>query len=61
VQLNDVPAEVHEGDPRNVLCEAIEKHQASILVVGSHGYGAVQRYDFIAPNYQLHCVNNVSI
>ncbi|GMY27742.1 universal stress protein PHOS32-like [Fagus crenata] len=41
--LNDVPAEVHEGDPRNVLCEAIEKHQASILVVGSHGYGAVQR------------------
>ena len=27
-----------EGDPRNVLCEAVEKHQASMLVVGSHGF-----------------------
>ncbi|KAI5680439.1 hypothetical protein M9H77_01666 [Catharanthus roseus] len=35
--------ETIEGDPRNVLCEAVEKHNASILVVGSHGYGAIKR------------------
>ncbi|XP_020108106.1 universal stress protein PHOS34-like [Ananas comosus] len=35
--------EVVEGDARYVLCEAVEKHQADILVVGSHGYGAIKR------------------
>ncbi|EEF39253.1 universal stress protein PHOS34 [Ricinus communis] len=41
--VNDVVYEVVEGDARNVLCEAVEKHHASILVVGSHGYGAIKR------------------
>ncbi|XP_019428259.1 PREDICTED: universal stress protein PHOS32-like isoform X1 [Lupinus angustifolius] len=41
--VTDVIVEVVEGDPRNVLCEAVEKHHASILVVGSHGYGAIKR------------------
>ncbi|KAJ8898628.1 hypothetical protein K2173_004241 [Erythroxylum novogranatense] len=41
--VNDVTVEVVEGDPRNVLCEAVEKHHASVLVVGSHGYGAIKR------------------
>ncbi|KAJ7972961.1 Universal stress protein A [Quillaja saponaria] len=41
--VNDVIVEVVEGDARNVLCQAVEKHHASILVVGSHGYGAIQR------------------
>ncbi|KAL2345415.1 hypothetical protein Fmac_006700 [Flemingia macrophylla] len=41
--VNDVATEVVEGDPRNVLCEAVEKHHASVLVVGSHGYGAIKR------------------
>ncbi|GLU07388.1 hypothetical protein SLE2022_243480 [Rubroshorea leprosula] len=41
--VTDVTVEVHEGDARNVLCEAVEKHHASILVVGSHGYGAIKR------------------
>lgn len=36
--------EVVEGDARNVLCDAVEKHHASVLVVGSHGYGAIKRY-----------------
>lgn len=36
--------EVIEGDARNVLCEAVERHHASVLVVGSHGYGAIKRY-----------------
>ncbi|XWS76563.1 hypothetical protein CRYUN_Cryun01aG0187200 [Craigia yunnanensis] len=41
--VNDAVIEVVEGDGRNVLCEAVEKHHASILVVGSHGYGAIKR------------------
>ncbi|CBI36845.3 unnamed protein product, partial [Vitis vinifera] len=41
--VTDVTVEVVEGDARNVMCEAVEKHHASILVVGSHGYGAIKR------------------
>ncbi|KAF7804854.1 universal stress protein PHOS34-like [Senna tora] len=37
------PAEVIEGDARNVLCDAVDKHHASILVVGSHAYGTIKR------------------
>lgn len=44
MQVKDVLVEVMEGDARNVLCEAVEKHQATMLVVGSHGYGAIKRY-----------------
>jgi nucleotide-binding universal stress UspA family protein len=36
--------EIHEGDARNVLCEAVEKHHADMLAVGSHGYGAIKRF-----------------
>lgn len=43
VQINVFLAEVVEGDARNVLCEAVDKHHASALVVGSHGYGAIKR------------------
>jgi nucleotide-binding universal stress UspA family protein len=35
--------EVVEGEPRSVLCGAAEKHRADLLVVGSHGYGAIKR------------------
>ncbi|QCD98228.1 universal stress protein PHOS34-like [Vigna unguiculata] len=41
--VNDVSVDVMEGDPRIVLCDAVEKHHASMLVVGSHGYGALKR------------------
>ncbi|GMH30983.1 hypothetical protein Nepgr_032826 [Nepenthes gracilis] len=41
--VDDVSVEVIEGDARNVLCEAVEKYHASILVLGSHGYGAIKR------------------
>ncbi|XP_062102635.1 universal stress protein PHOS34-like isoform X2 [Humulus lupulus] len=37
--VNDVVVEITEGDARTVLCKTVEKHHASILVVGSHGYG----------------------
>lgn len=44
MQIKDVVVEVIEGDARNVLCDAVERHHASVLVVGSHGYGAIKRY-----------------
>jgi nucleotide-binding universal stress UspA family protein len=41
--VSDALFEVLEGDARNVLCESVERHQAEMLVVGSHGYGAIKR------------------
>ncbi|KAL6896589.1 hypothetical protein ACP4OV_007161 [Aristida adscensionis] len=35
--------EVVEGEPKNVLCGAAEKHGADLLAVGSHGHGAIKR------------------
>ncbi|PKI33023.1 hypothetical protein CRG98_046580 [Punica granatum] len=49
--VHQVEFEVVEGDARNVLCEAVEKHRAAILVVSSHGYGALKRF----------CFNTISI
>ncbi|EMS45264.1 Universal stress protein A-like protein [Triticum urartu] len=34
---------VMEGEARYVLCDAVDKHHADLLVVGSHGYGAIKR------------------
>ncbi|MBA0826068.1 hypothetical protein Gotur_005065 [Gossypium turneri] len=41
--VHDAVVEVVEGDARNILCDAVEKHHASVLAVGSHGYGAIKR------------------
>ncbi|XP_061364120.1 universal stress protein PHOS34-like isoform X1 [Gastrolobium bilobum] len=41
--VRDVLVEVVEGDARNVLCDAVERHHASVLVLGSHGYGVIKR------------------
>ncbi|CAA3003077.1 universal stress A [Olea europaea subsp. europaea] len=41
--VTDVQYEVIEGDARNVLCDAVEKYHASILALGSHGYGTFKR------------------
>lgn len=57
-QVSDVEVEVMEGDPRNVICEAVDKHHASLLVVGSHGYGAIKRYTFISINLFCHLKYN---
>jgi hypothetical protein len=43
VEVADVEFELLEGDARNVLCDAVERHHAEMLVVGSHGYGAIKR------------------
>ncbi|XP_059435292.1 universal stress protein PHOS32-like [Corylus avellana] len=41
--VDNVSMEIVEGDPRNVLCDAVERNRAPILVLGSHGYGVVKR------------------
>ncbi|KAL8548651.1 hypothetical protein ACS0TY_007799 [Phlomoides rotata] len=41
--IKDAICESVDGDPRNVLCDAVDKYHASVLVVGSHGYGAIKR------------------
>ncbi|PWA38460.1 adenine nucleotide alpha hydrolases-like superfamily protein [Artemisia annua] len=35
--------ETVEGDARNVLLDAVERHHATILAVGSHGHGSIKR------------------
>ncbi|GJX17527.1 adenine nucleotide alpha hydrolases-like superfamily protein [Tanacetum coccineum] len=57
--VNDATIETVEGDARNVLCDAVERHHATMLVVGSHGYGAIKRAvlgsvsDYVA--HHAHC------
>ncbi|CAM8982942.1 unnamed protein product [Rhodiola kirilowii] len=41
--VTDMDLQVMEGDPRNALCEAVEKHHAAMLVIGNHGRGAIKR------------------
>ncbi|XP_076892265.1 universal stress protein PHOS34-like [Bidens hawaiensis] len=41
--VTDATLEIVEGDARNVLCDAVERHHATILAVGSHGHGAIKR------------------
>lgn len=43
----EIEVEVIEGDARNVLCDAVDKHRASILILGSHGYGKLKRSLFL--------------
>ncbi|GAV74916.1 Usp domain-containing protein [Cephalotus follicularis] len=57
--LDDVQVDVTEGDPRTVMVEAVDKYHAAMLVLGSHGYGAIKRAvlgsvsDFCA--HHAHC------
>ncbi|CAA7399909.1 unnamed protein product [Spirodela intermedia] len=41
--VGDALVEMVEGDAREVLCDAVKRHQATVLVVGSHGYGSIKR------------------
>ncbi|CAI9771063.1 unnamed protein product [Fraxinus pennsylvanica] len=43
-KVTDVEYEVIEGDARNVMCDAVKKFHASVLALGSHGYGTSKRY-----------------
>lgn len=46
-QVNDAEFEVVEGDARDVLCDAVDRHNAEMLAVGSHAYGAFKRYNIL--------------
>ncbi|KAL6627767.1 hypothetical protein ACP70R_031493 [Stipagrostis hirtigluma subsp. patula] len=47
---------VESGDPRDVICDATEKLGADLLVMGSHGYGFIQRA-FLG-SVSNHCAQN---
>ncbi|KAF3784026.1 Universal stress A-like protein [Nymphaea thermarum] len=38
-----IQTKIESGDPRYVICEAVEKVGGDILVMGSHGYGLLSR------------------
>ena len=40
------------GDPKNTIYEAVEKLNIQLLVLGSHGRGALQR--LVAKSYHLY-------
>ncbi|KAH9795149.1 Usp domain-containing protein [Citrus sinensis] len=44
------------GDPKNVICEAAEKHKIQLLIVGSHSRGPIQRA-FLG-SVSNYCVHN---
>ena len=41
--MTDVGYEAIEGDARSVICDAVERHHAEILVVGCHAYSKWKR------------------
>lgn len=43
VQIN-VEKKIGSGDAKNVICVAVEKLAADVLVMGSHDYGFFKRY-----------------
>jgi len=34
---------VHVGSPWDAICNAAQAHEADLVVIGSHGYGALDR------------------
>ncbi|KAH9755482.1 Usp domain-containing protein [Citrus sinensis] len=57
--VNDVKVEtrVESGDPRDVICEMVQKLGVDVLVMGSHGYGWFKRA-FLG-SVSNHCAQNV--
>ncbi|RRT52821.1 hypothetical protein B296_00029596, partial [Ensete ventricosum] len=51
-----VDAKVCIGDPRDVICQVVEKLGADLLVIGSHGYGFIKR-SFLG-SVSDHCARN---
>ncbi|KAI3913882.1 hypothetical protein MKW92_051667 [Papaver armeniacum] len=52
-----VEVKVEEGDPRDVICDVVEKIGADILVMGTHGYGMIKRA--LLGSVSTHCAQNV--
>ncbi|MCL7031367.1 hypothetical protein MKW94_030006 [Papaver nudicaule] len=52
-----VEARIEKGDAKDVICEAVEKIGADLLVMGTHGYGMLKRA-FLG-SVSTHCAQNV--
>ncbi|XP_026404146.1 universal stress protein A-like protein isoform X1 [Papaver somniferum] len=48
---------IESGDAREVICDAVEKIGADLLVMGTHGYGVIKRA-FLG-SVSTHCAQNV--
>jgi len=49
--------EAHTGDAREVICDAAKKYNPDMLVLGSHGYGALKRV--VLGSVSDYCVHHV--
>ncbi|KAH7866330.1 hypothetical protein Vadar_018971 [Vaccinium darrowii] len=58
-EVHDVKVEtrVECGDPRDVICQMVEKLDVDMVVMGSHGYGMIKRA-FLG-SVSNHCAHNV--
>ncbi|MQM21595.1 hypothetical protein Taro_054638 [Colocasia esculenta] len=52
-----VETKVEAGNPRDVICETVEKVGADTLVMGSHGYGPIKRA--FMGSVSSHCAKHV--
>ncbi|KAJ4957234.1 hypothetical protein NE237_014017 [Protea cynaroides] len=53
-----VEKKVENGDPREVICDTVEKLAADLLVMGTHGYGLIKRA-FLG-SVSNYCAQNVN-
>ncbi|MED6113995.1 hypothetical protein PIB30_075947 [Stylosanthes scabra] len=54
--IQNVETKIGNGDARDVICEMVQKLNADILVMGSHGYGPIKRA-FLG-SVSNHCAQN---
>jgi len=57
IQMLTPETEVHTGDAREVICNAAKKYNPDMLVLGSHGYGALKRV--VLGSVSDYCVHHV--
>ncbi|XP_058756384.1 universal stress protein A-like protein [Vicia villosa] len=55
--VQNVETRIENGDPRDVICQAVQRLGVDILVMGSHGYGVIKRA-FLG-SVSNHCAQNV--
>ncbi|KAL3515968.1 hypothetical protein ACH5RR_022870 [Cinchona calisaya] len=57
--FNDIKVEskAEHGDPRDVICQAAERLNVDLVVMGSHGYGLIKRA-FLG-SVSNHCAQNL--
>ncbi|XP_057423241.1 universal stress protein A-like protein isoform X2 [Lotus japonicus] len=55
--VENVEVKAESGDPRDVICQMVQKWGVDVLVMGSHGYGVIKRA-FLG-SVSNHCAQNV--